>query len=90
MDMQNINCTQTRYIIYGGYVMKKTFLVNGMSCGHCKSMVENGLNAVNGVEIAEVNLEEKSVTIAMDDSVSTDIIKQTIESVGFDFMGEKK
>ncbi len=69
--------------------MKKTFKVNGMSCGHCKSMVENALNALDKIELAEVNLDDNSVTVTMDDSVSTDYIKDAVEGVGFDFMGEK-
>nr|WP_031513938.1 copper ion binding protein [Desulfofalx alkaliphila] len=37
--------------------------VKGMSCGHCKSAVEEALGKLKGVEQAVVNLEAKSVTI---------------------------
>lgn len=32
--------------------------VEGMTCGHCQSAVKNALESVNGVQSAEVNLEQ--------------------------------
>ncbi len=69
--------------------MEKTFKINGMSCKHCKAMVENGLNALERVTSAVVNLDDNSVKVIMDDSLSIGTIKETIEGVGFDFIGEK-
>ncbi len=69
--------------------MKKEFLVGGMSCVNCKKMVENSLNAVEGINLAEVNLDDNSVSVDMQDNISVDLIKSTIESAGFDFNGEK-
>ena len=37
--------------------------VDGMSCEHCKSAVENALTALSGVDQAEVNLEAGNVTV---------------------------
>ncbi len=69
--------------------MEKIFMVNGMSCKHCQAMVENELNSVKNVQSAIVNLEDNSVRVTMDDSLSIDVIKDAIESVGFEFAGEK-
>jgi copper chaperone CopZ len=38
--------------------------VDGMTCGHCKTRVENALNSESGVW-AEVDLKRKSVTVRM-------------------------
>ena len=67
----------------------KTFAVNGMACGHCKASVEKALTALNGVENAEVNLNEKNVTMVYDASlVDVDHIKSAVESAGhYEFLG---
>ena len=38
--------------------MKKTMIVEGMSCGHCSARVEKALNALEGVK-ATVDLEAR-------------------------------
>jgi len=40
----------------GGIKMKKTLLVEGMSCGHCEKAVKNALKELNGVLKVEVDL----------------------------------
>lgn len=45
---------------------KKTFAVSGMKCGHCKARVEGALRTIDGVESAEGNLADKTVTVAYD------------------------
>ncbi|WP_114638768.1 copper ion binding protein [Desulfofalx alkaliphila] len=44
-------------------IAQENLKVKGMSCGHCKSAVEEALGKLKGVEQAVVNLEAKSVTI---------------------------
>lgn len=62
-----------------------TLNVEGMSCGHCKASVESGLNNLNGVSTASVNLEAKTVTVSFDDNnIAEDALKDTIDDLGFD------
>ncbi|EHJ08588.1 copper chaperone CopZ [Staphylococcus simiae] len=59
--------------------------VEGMSCAHCKSAVESALTELNGVDSAQVNLEQGNVEVQYDDSqVSTAQMKDAIEDQGYD------
>lgn len=65
--------------------MEKTMIIKGMSCDHCKMRVEKALLALKGIEDVQVNLEENKVLLRMDTLVETDIIKEAIDDIGFDF-----
>ncbi|WP_216827885.1 copper chaperone CopZ [Alkalihalobacterium elongatum] len=64
---------------------KQTIKVKGMTCGHCKASVEGALTKLAGVTQAEVNLENKEVTVEYnEDEVTIDQLKSEIEDTGFD------
>ncbi|MFN2488703.1 MAG: heavy-metal-associated domain-containing protein [Actinomycetota bacterium] len=63
--------------------MSETFSVPEMSCGHCKTTVENAVSSLGGVRSAEVNLEAKTVTVDHDDSVENSSIVGAIEEAGY-------
>lgn len=42
---------------------KLVFSVEGMHCNHCKSSIENAINALEGLA-ARVNLERKTLTVS--------------------------
>ena len=48
--------------------MEKTYEVKGMSCVICKNTVEKGLNKLDGIEKAQVNLLENEVTVIFDEN----------------------
>lgn len=61
----------------------KVFTVNGMKCEHCKTNVENAIKGVVGVEMAEVNLAEKTVEVAYDENlVKPELLKNAVEASG--------
>ena len=61
----------------------KVFTVNGMKCEHCKTNVENAIKGVVGVEMAEVNLAEKTVEVAYDENlVKPELLKNAVETSG--------
>ncbi|WP_202077601.1 copper chaperone CopZ [Caldalkalibacillus salinus] len=65
--------------------MEKTLNVQGMTCGHCKMSVEGALKELDGVSLAEVNLEAGNVDVTFDESkVNVDAMKEAIEEQGFD------
>ncbi|MDE5417695.1 SO_0444 family Cu/Zn efflux transporter [Labilibaculum sp. DW002] len=66
----------------------KLVLVNGMSCNHCKNSVEKHIGALSNITKAEVNLEQKNLHL-QGKSIDIEIIKKEIESLGFEFGGEK-
>ncbi len=62
---------------------KNVFAVSGMKCVHCKANVENALKAVDGVQSAEVNLEDANVTVEYDESkVTSSHLKDTVDNCG--------
>ncbi|MEA4831764.1 MAG: cation transporter [Oscillospiraceae bacterium] len=66
--------------------MKKTVVIKGMSCAHCKMRTEKALNAIKGVK-AEVSLEKGTATVTFDPSesaVSDSALKEAVEALGFD------
>lgn len=61
----------------------KVFTVNGMKCEYCKANVENAIKGVVGVEMAEVNLAEKTVEVAYDENlVKPELLKNAVEASG--------
>lgn len=64
--------------------MKSVVLqVEGMSCGHCVNAIESALKE-KGAD-AQVNLDEKTVTVTFDDSkISMEAITTAIEDQGYD------
>lgn len=64
-------------------IMEKTILIDGMQCNHCKMTVEKALNSIDGVEKAEVILEEKKAIIICNKEINENEIKKVIDEVGF-------
>lgn len=62
--------------------MKKKILIEGMSCGHCVSHVEDALEKINGVSNIKVSLEEKYAIVYTD--VNNEVLKEAIEEEGYD------
>lgn len=65
--------------------MKKTLLVEGMSCGHCENAVKNALKGLDGVTKVEVNLSSKSVEVE-GEGLNDILIKGAIEDAGYDLI----
>lgn len=62
--------------------MKKTMIIEGMSCHHCSGRVETVLNALSGVK-AEVDLASKTAHITLSKEVSDEVLKKTVEDAGY-------
>ena len=65
--------------------MKETNLkIEGMHCAGCSTRLEKVLNNLEGVEKAQVSLQEKKATIKYDENkISLESIKEAIEDAGF-------
>ena len=73
----------------GGSEMNKVLIVEGMTCGHCKAAVEKALKAVDGVENAVVDLEEKSAELTLNKEVSDDILTKAVTDAGYEVIEVK-
>ncbi len=60
--------------------MKKTLMIEGMSCAHCSARVENALNAIEGVQ-AKVELKKKRAIVETD--VADDVLIKAVEDAGY-------
>ena len=63
--------------------MKKTMVIEGMSCGHCSARVEKALNALDGVT-AKVDLEAKTASIETEGRASDEQMKAAVTDAGYD------
>lgn len=61
-----------------------TFLVPGMTCGHCKGAVTDELSKINGVTNIDVDLDSKKVTIESEAVVEWQVIVDAIDEAGFE------
>lgn len=66
----------------------KIFIVKGMSCNHCKTSVETNLSKISGVKKVVADLSSGEVSI--DGDIDSSKVKEIVESLGFNFEGEKK
>ncbi len=57
--------------------------IEGMMCEHCKANVEKVLNAMDGVESAEVNLAEKKADVVTSREIDKSEFKKVIEDAGY-------
>ena len=60
--------------------MKKTLVIDGMSCSHCSARVEKALNAIEGVQ-ATVNLKKKIAEV--ESEVDDSRLIQAVEEAGY-------
>lgn len=58
------------------------YLVPDMSCGHCKSAIENALSALGGQAGVQVDLESKTVEVS--GQVDPDLVIKSLAEIGFE------
>jgi len=67
----------------------KTVAVLGMTCNHCKMNVENNLRKLPGIKDITVDLQSEQAVITAD-KVNLELIKSTVEGLGYKYGGEKQ
>lgn len=63
--------------------MKKTLLVEGMSCGHCEKAVKNALGELDSVLDVKVNLQTKEVVVE-GNNLNDEELKTAIDEAGYE------
>lgn len=58
-----------------------TFSVEGMSCGHCVSVVTRAVQQVDAAASVQVDLSTQ--TVAVTSGAATDAVKAAIEQAGY-------
>ncbi|MBE6055037.1 MAG: heavy-metal-associated domain-containing protein [Clostridium sartagoforme] len=62
--------------------MKKIINIEGMSCNHCVAHVKEALESLTGVNVLEVNLDNKNAMVETE--VDNNILIDAIEEEGYD------
>lgn len=60
-------------------MMTKTMKIEGMMCGHCEATVKKTLEAIAGVEAAEVSHEAGTAVVTLNAEVADDVLKKAVE-----------
>ena len=71
---------QKSHINMEGITMIKTMNIEGMMCGHCEARVKKALEALAGVESAEVSHEKGTAVVSMSADVADDTLKEAVEA----------
>ena len=69
--------------------MKETnLIVNGMMCGGCENRVKNAIKNIEGVENVTADHNTGKVIIISNNELSEEIIKETLEDIGYEVVKE--
>jgi len=69
---------------------KETFKISGMSCAACSARIEKGLNKIDGIKRANVNLAIEKATVEFEDSyVSSNQISEAVKKLGYEAVKEE-
>ncbi len=60
-------------------MMKKKLDIEGMMCGHCEATVKKALEALDGVDVADVSHEKDEAVVSLDKEVSDETLKEAVE-----------
>ena len=63
--------------------MTTRFSVPEISCDHCKSTIVNTLSTVDDIELVEVNIETKDVTLKSSEEIDLDLVKSLLDEQGY-------
>ena len=64
--------------------MKKIIKIDGMGCQHCVNRINEVLSAIDGVDVLEVSLEDKSATVDVENSITDETLMNAIDEEGFE------
>lgn len=70
--------------------MKETVKIEGMMCNHCEMTVKKALEALDGVEKADVSYTKGTAVLTLDKAVADGDIEKAIEDKDYTFKGIEK
>ena len=68
-------------------LMKKTMTIEGMMCPHCEAAVKKALEALEGVEAADVSHEAGTAIVSMSAEVADAALKEAVEAKDYKVTG---
>ena len=70
--------------------MKETVTIKGMMCNHCEAAVKKALEALDGVEKAEVSHVTGTAVLTLSHEVADEAVKKAVEDKDYTFVGIEK
>ena len=68
-------------------LMQKTMRIEGMMCPHCEAAVKKALEALEGVEAAEVSHEAGTAVVSMSSELADAVLKEAVEAKDYKVTG---
>jgi Cu2+-exporting ATPase len=68
-------------------LMQKKMNIEGMMCPHCEATVKKALEALDGVESAEVSHEANSAVVTLSADVADAVLKEAVEAKEYKVLG---
>ena len=59
--------------------MTNTLKIEGMMCGHCEATVKKALEAIDGVNSAEVSHEAGTAVVELSEGVQDEVLQKAVE-----------
>ena len=69
--------------------MTKTLTIEGMMCAHCVAHVKKALQSVDGVQSADVSLDDKNAIVTLAKDVDNDVLKAAVIDAGYEVVNVK-
>jgi len=66
--------------------MKKTIIIEGMSCGHCEMHTKEELEKIDGVISAEADSDQGQAVVEMEKEVAEAKLKAAVEEAGYEYI----
>lgn len=60
-----------------------TYIVTGMTCGHCVSSVREEVSGIPGVTAVDVDLASGKLDVTAESPVNDDAIRAAVEEAGY-------
>ncbi len=77
----------TKLIVEEEKPMKKTMKIEGMMCKHCEARVKKALEALEGVESAEVSHESGTAVVTLSKDLPDSVLKTAVEAQDYPVLG---
>ncbi len=64
----------------------KTYIVKGMTCGHCVTAVKGEVETISGVSAVSVDLDSGAVIVTSASEISLDAIRAAVDEAGYELV----
>jgi copper ion binding protein len=67
-------------------MITQTYLVKGMTCGHCVNSVSTEVGALPGVDDVQVDLTSGTVTVRSATALDEQAVREAVDEAGYELV----